>query len=578
MIHARSRARVAAAGVLAALLATGAAVVAQPATPSPHAPDPAVAILGGVKGDESTYIGIAASLALDGDLAFERDDLARFHEWYGGGPEGIFLKEDPGGRLRFGKAFVHGLLAAPFVWLFGLSGLLVFNGALLLVAVAAGAWWLREGSSPGAAMAFTVLFFAASVAPLYGAWLTSDLLNFVLVFLAFVLGVRRDGRPVPAARYVVALTLLALATFSKPIVVPLAAPLVLARTGWHPRRLGPWAAVYVLLVAALFGANAWVSGDANYQGGHRKTFYGRFPYDDPAATFATTGIDLATDTLLTPVGAEGRAASVVANLGYFVAGRHFGLVPFGWTWLLVAVSWIVFERRKAGWQWALALALAAVAVVTVVWMPYTWSGGGGPIGNRYFLSVAGAVFVLMPAVRSWRPALVAALGLVFMAPAYRHPVAAAKQPWLATAAPQFGVLPLELTGASDFPVILDQQRGRVAQGANPPVFLALLDAQASLGPGGWITVAPGAHTELLVRAPLRLASTVVGVRGGRACTVTLDTGRAEATVALDDTDRRDVDLAVPQVFSRDSFVSVLRVDASACPGGAQIALQGRPLP
>lgn len=568
------RAGVVAACLAAGLVATGTTGRAQSAAAA--SPDAAVSLLGGLKGDESTYIGIAASLALDGDLEFDRADYARFRHWYGGGPEGIFLKQDGQGELRFGKAFVHGLLAAPFVWAFGLSGLLVFNAVALVIAIVTGGWWLRGGSAIGPAVAFTIAFFVASVSPLYAAWLTSDLLNFVLVFLAFVAGIGRDGRPVSPLRAVAALALLAMATFSKPIVLPLAAPLIVAQAGWQPRRVAPWAAVYVLLVGALFGINAWVSGDANYQGGARKTFYGRFPYDDGGGTFATTGIDLATDTLMTPVGAEGRAASVVANLGYFVAGRHFGLVPFGWTWAVVFVSWLAFERRKRGWQWTLVAALGAVALATVVWMPYTWSGGGGPIGNRYFLSVAGAVFVLMPAVRTWWPVVVAAVGLVFMVPAYQHPVDAAKQPWLATRAPQFGLLPLELTGASDFPVILDQSRGRLPQGANPPVYVALLDPQASPGPGGWISVAPGGRTELLVRAPARLASAVVGVRGGRACTVAVASDRASATVALDDTDRRDIDLAVPQVFSRDSYVCVIRVDATACPGGAQIAFQGRP--
>ena len=54
-----------------AMLALGAAPSdAQPA-------DAAAALLGGLKGDESTYIAIAASLAYDGDLAFDQRDLAR---------------------------------------------------------------------------------------------------------------------------------------------------------------------------------------------------------------------------------------------------------------------------------------------------------------------------------------------------------------------------------------------------------------------------------------------------------------------------------------------------------------------
>ncbi|MEZ5292265.1 MAG: hypothetical protein R2745_14390 [Vicinamibacterales bacterium] len=556
--------------LLAAIVVCGAPpVAAQPAR------DPAVAIVGGLKGDESTYIAIAASLADDGDLRFDARDYARFRQWYGTGPEGIFLKRDATGQLRFGKAFVHGLLAAPFVRAFGLSGLLVLNVVLLLTAAAAGAWWASSGSRAGPAVAFAGLFVGASVVPLYGAWLTSDLANFVLVFLAFVAGVSRGVSPVPRWRLAIALVLLALATFSKPIVLPLAAPLVLANAGWRTRRALGLAAGYAVLVALLFGANAWIAGEANYQGGARKTFYGRFPFDEQGGTFETTGIDLATDTILTPVGDEGRAASVLANLEYFVAGRHFGLVPFGWTWLLVFIAWLAVERRKQPWQWLLAAALGGVALVTVVWMPYTWSGGGGPIGNRYFLSVAGAVFVLMPPIRSWRPVALAAVGLAFLWPAYRHPFLAAKEPWLATRAPQFEWLPLELTGASDFPVILDQGRGRVPQGHDPQVFLALLDEDAGPARDGWVAVAPGETTELLVRAPVRLSSAVIGVRGRRPCTVTVASDAGRQVIAFEDTDRQDVDLPLPQVFSRDSYVSVVRVDASACHGGAAVAVQGR---
>ena len=156
--------------------------------------DPAAAFLGGIKGDEATYIAIAASLAYDGDLRFAPEDLARFRDWYDGGPEGIFLKRGGDGALWFGKAFVHGALAAPFVRVFGFAGLLVFNVTCLLVVIAAGTWWLAPRAGTGRAAAFAAAFVAASVAPVYAAWLTSDLVTFTLVFCAFCLGVPRAGR------------------------------------------------------------------------------------------------------------------------------------------------------------------------------------------------------------------------------------------------------------------------------------------------------------------------------------------------------------------------------------------------
>ena len=72
---------------------------------------------------------MALSIAYDGDLTFQRRDLTRFWQLYQSGPEGIFLKrgKGPEDRLYFGKSFIYPLVAAPFVRLAGLNGLLLLN-------------------------------------------------------------------------------------------------------------------------------------------------------------------------------------------------------------------------------------------------------------------------------------------------------------------------------------------------------------------------------------------------------------------------------------------------------------------
>ena len=148
---------------------------------------------GGFKGDEATYVGLAASVGLDGDLTYGPRDYQRFREWYGGGPQGIFLRRGDDGQLYFGKAFLYGVLAAPFALAGGLGGLLVFNFACFALLLTAGYLWLRPGSRRAAALAFTLVFLAASIAPLYTFWLTSDALNFALVFMAFASPSRRPA-------------------------------------------------------------------------------------------------------------------------------------------------------------------------------------------------------------------------------------------------------------------------------------------------------------------------------------------------------------------------------------------------
>ena len=70
--------------------------------------------------DGATYHAMAGSLAFDGDLEFEAEDLARVRASYPGGPQGVFLKRVGGGlRRRRGSSTRRRsstrLAAAPFV-------------------------------------------------------------------------------------------------------------------------------------------------------------------------------------------------------------------------------------------------------------------------------------------------------------------------------------------------------------------------------------------------------------------------------------------------------------------------------
>lgn len=539
---------------------------------------------GGITGDEATYVGMAASAGLDGDLVFTGRDYQRFRAWYGSGPEGIFLKRGAptpsagdGERLYFGKAYVYGVLAAPFARVGGPGGLFAFNVVCLGLVVYAGYRWLRPGSRAAPALMFTCAFVLASVAPLYAFWLTAETLNFALVFLAFAAVSTPGDEPGSSrARHLAGALCLGAAIFSKPLNLPLALPFAMVVGGDERRRALMSLTMVGTIVVGLFAVNGVITGELNYQGGERKTFYGEFPYDEAGRSFDSAGIGMTTNTVQTPVGEEGRLAPLAQNAWYFVAGRHFGLIPFGWPWLVAIGLWGVGERHKSRWQWALLASLALAALITIVWMPYTWSGGGGPVGNRYFLSLGAATFFLVPRIRTFAPAAMASIGLLFVAPSLARPFAVTRQPWLATEAAVFRALPIEMTGASDLPVILDPRRGRIPQGRRPTVFVALLDNAGGMGQSGWLAVASNQAADLLVRSPERLQDVTVGIKAPEGCEVALQSGASRLVTTLGDGDRQDHQMVVPQTFSRDSFAFLLRVDASACGAPIEVALQGRP--
>src|SRR5207302_251723 len=91
------------------------------------------------------------------------------------------------------------------------------------------------------ALTFTLAFVGASVVPIYATFLTSDLFNFGLVFLAYFLWLHKEVEPAPRLRFlrshgsdVVASVLLGIASFSKLTNVLLIAPIVLLF--WWRRR------------------------------------------------------------------------------------------------------------------------------------------------------------------------------------------------------------------------------------------------------------------------------------------------------------------------------------------------------
>ena len=453
----------------------------------------------GVKGDEASYVTMALSVAHDGDLAFERRDLLRFWRVYGRGPDGIFLKRSAGrelsldrrwpfvhvsrtavidpDRLYFGKAFIYSLVAAPFVKLFGLNGLWVFHVLLLVGVVVAGATFAATRMPRPAAWLVAGGFVGGSIVPLYGIWLTSEIFNFSLIFFGYFAWLYKEVRAAPgrgaagllrgSRSDLAAATLLGLATFSKPSNVLLVLPLI-GLALWRKRMLDGLGVgvVFVAVVLGGFGANAIVSREWNYQGGDRRTFFGRFPFEGERANFDELGVGVSTNEIAVRETSRTYLTQFGHNVVYLFAGRHFGLLPYFFPGMFIA-AWAFWRRRTlAGWHVMIAVATAATAFGLLVMLPNTWSGGGGPAGNRYFLSVYPTLFFLLPAARSMVPGIVAWLGgLLFVAHILVDPFVAVKRPWLYGDRGLLRALPVELTMVNDLPVMLDQ--GSVADSLRP---------------------------------------------------------------------------------------------------------------
>jgi hypothetical protein len=512
----------------------------------------------GFKGDEATYYSLAHSLARDHDFSFTREDLVRVWDEFPTGPEGIFLKRGRRVTLRradafpwvrigkpyvvdrlfYGKSFIYPLVAAPFVRLFGTNGFLVLHALLLTICFGAAVAWLEaRGSPPPVAVAYAAAFLGVSVVPVYLVWLTPELFNFSLVFLAFFLWTYKENSGGRWARWLsgpgsdyLAATLLGVATFSKPVHIVLIGPLV-ALALWR-RQWARSARILVLFVAVtglLFMANYVTTGDANYQGGNRKTFYGYtgFPFANPRETFETTGQARATDGVPLDIVVTRDAPTVFGyNLAYFTIGRYSGFVPYFFPGVVSLVLFLAAPRRRPLWQWLIAGVALVAAIGLILYMPYTYSGGGGPVGNRYYLSFYPLFLFVTPALsRPVAPLAAMAVGALFTAPLVMNPFDMSFDPGAHAKSGPIRILPIELTQLIDLPVSAKPDRSRIKLAGDPPMLAYFPDDNAYRveGDAFWvrgrsradiILRAPAVDDELGTGRPIRLQSLAVEIENG----------------------------------------------------------------
>ena len=543
----------------------------------------------GLKGDEATYVAMALSMAHDRDLVYEPRDIERFYHVYHRGPEGIHLKRGGDGRddrLYFGKAFAYSVAAAPYVWLLGLNGMWVFHLTLFAGMLFLGYRFLLVRSSEWLALTYTLGFFGATIVPLYAVYMTSDLFHTALVFYAYFLwfykevaprndgflGGRLHGRWTDIA----AAVLLGIAIFSKPTNVLLLAPPVLL--AWSRGRVRAGFEMGVVcgsvgLVGLLMTAFAMGELDSDlrlmellfvFQGGDRKIFFGTFPFEQPTATFDALGIGMTTNEFVVEesLGLVGFLKLLGQNLVYFVFGRHFGFLPYFFPGLVALALFLRRNTEWTVWRWVIVGTAIAGALFLTIYMPYTWSGGGGPAGNRYYLGYYPAFFFLTPTLVGGVAAAVAWLGgALFTAHILMNPFISADQPFLAVERGMLRALPVELTMVNDLPANLTRPpRARLPFG-DPPVLLYFLDRNGHTPepPGIWVNA--GQRTEIVVRSGPPILDFTLTLESPVPNTVWASMGGRTHAAELEAGVKAQVTLVPEGVYSRRGWSYLLSLEA-----------------
>jgi hypothetical protein len=530
---------------------------------------------GGFAGDAATYYTLGHSLAHDLDFEYRRDDLARVWKEFPSGPEGIFLKRGSDGRIFYAKAYIYPLAAAPFIWLFGTNGFLVLHALLMTGCFACAYAFLAARSHPVAALIFAFAFLFVSLVPIYMVQLGPDFFIFAIVLVGYFFWCYKEVGAPPADRPnawrtrwllaprsdTVAAVLLGIATFAKPTNVGLIMPLLVSaalRKQWV--RLAKISAVFGGVVIALFALNIALTGDWNYQGGERKTFYGAgdgtfaggFPYQNEASTFDSVGKSSVGGGSFGVLFTRDALLEVFPhNLGYFLFGRHTGFAVYFLPGLMAVLLFMAATRDRAVWQWLTLAAGAITAVVLLIYMPFTWSGGGGPVGNRYFLGTYGVFLFLVPRMQTAAGGLVTmGLSALFVAPLISGPLYASRNSSEHAKTGLFRWLPTELTMVNDLPINTGPStRFRQPLGGTPPVLAYFIDDNVFNREGDAFWVRGESTADILVRARIQTEADVAGVEMSRSLrietlTAILENGPKPNRVVINTGgERRIVDMA-----------------------------------
>jgi hypothetical protein len=213
------------------------------------------------------------------------------------------------------------------------------------------------------------------------------------------------------------------------------------------------------------------------------------------------------------------------------------------------------------------LTVGAVVVATItllIVLPYTWSGGGGPPGNRYFITIYPALFFILPPLDGIVVPLVAWVGgALFTAKMVVNPFYSAKFTWEATERGWARRLPVELTMANDLPVMLDPSiKARIPYGHDPTVLLYFLDKHAFPPEPDGMWISGSGRADIIVRAVDRIERFTITAYSPIRTTLTVSAGAAGVAVNLAPQGRATFDVDATSVRGLNGYASLLSARSS----------------
>ncbi len=469
--------------------------------------------------DESVYIMMAQSLALDRDLLYEKKDLERFYEaGYQNGPQGIFLTKrldhsinsdiftdyrdnriyfasssardafnkdpeyfisrsrdhgiilqnideaDNGSDIKqvncivsdsiyYSKFLVYPLFASVFVFVFGNSGFIFFNFLLYFLILALGYRYLKKYNPPDNALLYVLMFFLISASLIYTLWITPEIFNMFMVTAGFYL----------FARYIehrkITSVILSAACFAIAGASKLPNSFFMLAIGLYLLSEKRFRVIFLLILIfavvflSFYGIQYLLTGNYNAYWGDRKTFYWDFPLQDEGYASWDKGVRLSNEDYFEQSFYFNPRVTML-NIYYYIFGRFTGLLPY-FALSIASLLLFLFDTGKKHRIFIL-LSIIACILAYIVMAPDNYQGGGGAVGNRFFISIFPAFLFLVKKIRSFIiPVLFGIIGLGFVGVILINPFIVSYTPYIHALSPIYRILPVEYTLLNTLPTMIN---------------------------------------------------------------------------------------------------------------------------
>ncbi len=384
-------------------------------------PKPGIPIA--MKSDEPAYFLAAVSLVKDFDIRFDEVDLERGFKYFPFTPiNNLILASDDGWEtVYYGKPFLYSFCAAPFVALLGANGILFFNFILFMGMILCGGIWLSQFLDRNIAFLLSFLFFSFSNLAAYVTWMHPEVFMASSLFFSLLILIwKKDSN----LFLFLSGAILAMGTYHKPMLVAfILVPFALALSMKKAKIVILWLIGFTSSLILWCSLSILFMGHPNAYLGLDRAGYKFDTSDDYEKAFSSVREEYKKSLVPKKGESEGEHKRTPKNswewllfvpsfplslfgenLKYFFLGRHTGMVVY-MPFAVAAVLTFVFSKNKNFWKLAVLVSILSVALFFLIWLYFNWHGGGGFIGNRYFVIVYPAFFFLISDSRYTLPLL-----------------------------------------------------------------------------------------------------------------------------------------------------------------------------